>query len=71
MASLVRLLAYSPETASMLPLLIHQTAQGHYEVPGYLARQMNEQLREILVHKSCDPSQNHYGSSVLALSYDQ
>ena len=24
MASLVRLLAYSPETASMLPLLIHQ-----------------------------------------------
>ena len=48
MASLVRLLAYSPETASMLPLLIHQAAQGHYEVPGYLARQMNEQLREIL-----------------------
>jgi len=44
----VRLLAYSPETASMLPLLIHQAAQGHYEVPGYLARQMNEQLREIL-----------------------
>ncbi|MDO5288074.1 MAG: alpha/beta fold hydrolase [Pseudomonadota bacterium] len=48
LAGLVRMYAYMPQAAALLPMLIHEAHQGHYEAPMALAHMLSQQMHDTL-----------------------